>query len=86
MSTLTTPGNASFSSFTKDETPKSCLGGSREESGRVYRLEVEGVCQPGYPSVRFSSTAYLVPFEQMLPRMQQIHRMGGKIVSVSLAS
>lgn len=77
--------NASFSSISLKETPGSCLGGSREESGRIYRLEVTGICQPGYPSVRHGSTAFLVPFEQMLPRMQQIHRTGGKIVSVSPA-
>lgn len=78
--------NASFSSVSKDATPNVCLGGSRDESGRVYRLEVTGILQPGYPSVRYSTTAFLVPFEQMLPRMQQVHRMGGKIVSVSPAS
>jgi phycocyanin-associated rod linker protein len=77
--------NASFSSIPKDATPQACLGGSKDESGRIYRLEVTGICQPGYPSVRYSSTAYLIPFEQMLPRMQQIHRMGGKIVGVSPA-
>lgn len=77
--------NASFSSISKEATPSSCLGGSRDESGRVYRLEVTGILQPGYPSVRYSTTAFLVPFEQMLPRMQQIHRMGGKIVNVSPA-
>jgi phycocyanin-associated rod linker protein len=77
--------NASFSSIAKDATPKQALGGSKDESGRIYRLEVTKICQPGYPSVRYSTTAYLVPFEQMLPRMQQIHRMGGKIVSVSPA-
>jgi len=77
--------NASFSSISQDATPKACLGGSKDESGRIYRLEVTSICQPGYPSVRYSSTAYLVPFEQMLPRMQQIQRMGGKIVGVSPA-
>lgn len=77
--------NASFSSVSKDATPSACLGGSRDDSGRVYRLEVTGIVQPGYPSVRYSTTAFLVPFEQMLPRMQQIHRMGGKIVNVSPA-
>ncbi|WP_250125847.1 phycobilisome linker polypeptide [Chroococcidiopsis sp. CCMEE 29] len=78
-------GNASFSSISKEATPQACLGGSKDDSGRIYRLEVTKILQPGYPSVRYSSTAYLVPFEQMLPRMQQIHRMGGKIVSVTPA-
>ncbi len=69
-----------------DETPKQALGGSWGESERVYRLEVAGIRQPGYPKVRRSNVAYLVPVEQMLPKMQQIHRMGGRIVNVSPAS
>ncbi|MGB3207234.1 MAG: phycobilisome linker polypeptide, partial [Crinalium sp.] len=32
-----------------------------------------------------SNTAYLVPVEQMLRKMQEIHRVGGKIVSVTPA-
>lgn len=69
-----------------DETPRQALGGSWGESGRVYRLEVAGIRQPGYPKVRRSNTAFLVPVEQMLPKMQQIQRMGGRIVSVSPAT
>ncbi|XGV95105.1 MAG: phycobilisome rod-core linker polypeptide [Leptolyngbya sp. BL-A-14] len=68
-----------------DVTPNKALGGSYGESGRIYRLEVSGINQPGYPKVRRSNVAYLIPVEQMLPKMQQIHRMGGKIVSVSPA-
>lgn len=67
------------------ETPTRALGGSYGEEGRIYRLEVSGICQPGYPRVRRSNVAYLIPFEQLLPKMQQIHRSGGKIVSVSPA-
>jgi phycocyanin-associated rod linker protein len=44
-----------------------------------------GTRSPGYPKVRRSSVAFLVPYEQMLPKMQQIHRMGGTIVSVTPA-
>lgn len=69
-----------------DDIPTKALGGSLGESGRVYRLEVAGIRQPGYPKVRRSNTAYLVPVEQMLPKMQQIQRMGGRIVSVTPAS
>ena len=79
-------GNWSHSSSASDDTPNKILGGSWGESGRVYRLEVAGIRQPGYPKVRRSNTAFLVPYEQMLPKMQQIHRMGGRIVSVSPAS
>jgi phycocyanin-associated rod linker protein len=81
-------GDSAWSHFgaSSDETPRKALGGSWGESGRVYRLEVAGIRQPGYPKVRRSNTAFLVPVEQMLPKMQQIHRMGGRIVSVSPAS
>ncbi|GAC1448895.1 MAG: phycobilisome linker polypeptide [Chamaesiphon sp.] len=75
----------SHSSGVSNDTPKLALGGSWGENGRVYRLEVAGIRQPGYPKVRRSNTAFLVPVEQMLPRMQEIHRMGGRIVSVSPA-
>lgn len=67
------------------DTPQQALGGSWGESGRIYRLEVAGIRNPGYPKVRRSNTAFLVPYEQMLPKMQQIHRMGGKIVSITSA-
>lgn len=79
-------GDAGWS-FTagSDDTPAKALGGSWGESGRIYRLEVAGIRQPGYPAVRRSNVAYLVPVEQMLPKMQQIHRMGGRIVSVTPA-
>jgi phycocyanin-associated rod linker protein len=78
-------GSFAFYAATDDVPPKNCLGGSFGESGRIYRLEVAGIRNPGYPGVRRSSTAFLVPFEQLLPKMQQIHRSGGRIVSVNPA-
>nr|WP_242056826.1 phycobilisome linker polypeptide [Planktothrix sp. FACHB-1355] len=68
-----------------DVPPRNCLGGSYGESGRVYRLEVAGIRQPGYPGVRRSSTAFLVPYENLSNKMQQILKAGGKIVSVTPA-
>jgi phycocyanin-associated rod linker protein len=68
-----------------DVAPTKCLGGSIGESPRVYRLEVAGIRGAGYPAVRRSSTAFLVPYDQLLDKMQQIHRTGGKIVSVKPA-
>ena len=81
-------GDGTFALFspTDDVAPAKCLGGSIGESDRVYRLEVAGIRGAGYPKVRRSSTVYLIPYDQMLPKMQQIHRQGGKIVSVTLAS
>jgi phycocyanin-associated rod linker protein len=87
-STILQPTGGSGRSFfgtAGTETPAKALGGSWGEGGRVYRLEVSGIRNPGYPKVRRSSVAFLVPYEQMLPKMQQIHRMGGTIVSVTPA-
>ncbi len=78
-------GGWSYRTSGGDVTPSKALGGSWGESGRVYRLEVAGIRNPGYPKVRRSNTTFLVPVEQMLPKMQQIQRMGGRIVSVSPA-
>lgn len=87
-SSINSPGGGpswGFLSVSNDTAPQACLGGSWGESGRIYRLEVVGIRQPGYPMVRRSATAFLVPVEQMLPKMQQIQRMGGRIVRVSPA-
>lgn len=81
-----TGSTGGYVSIPEDSAPRQALGGSRGESGRVYRLEVVGLKGPGYPKVRRSATAFLVPVEQMLPKMQQIQRMGGRIVNVSPAS
>lgn len=78
-------GNWSYYRASSDITPRNCLGGSYGESGRVYRIEVAGIRQPGYPGVRRSSTAFLVPYENLSNKMQQIIRAGGKIVSVTSA-
>ncbi len=79
-----------FFNSSNDVVPTKCLGGSISQNPRVYRLEVAGLRNGGsgvgYPKLRRSSTAYLVPYDQLLPRMQQIHRQGGRIVSVSPAS
>lgn len=79
-------GNWAHFRASNDVAPNKCLGGSTGESSRVYRLEVAGLRGQGYPKLRRSSTVYLIPYDQMLPKMQEIHRQGGKIVSVSLAS
>lgn len=69
----------------QDAAPKKALGGTQEESGRVYRIEVTGILQPGYPKVRRSSTAFLVPYERLTQKYQEILKKGGRIVSVTPA-
>ena len=69
----------------KDAAPRKALGGTPEESGRMYRIEVTGILQPGYPKVRRSSTAILVPYERLSQKYQEIVKKGGRIVSVNPA-
>jgi phycocyanin-associated rod linker protein len=67
-------------------TPSSGFGGSTpygKSSNRVFRMEVSGICIPGYPSVRRSSCAIIVPFDDLLSRMQKVRRLGGKIASIT---
>ena len=68
-----------------DAAPKKALGGTPQESGRMYRIEVTGILQPGYPKVRRSSTAFLVPYERLSQKYQEIVKKGGRIVSVTPA-
>lgn len=70
-------------------TPSKALGGTTPYGGtpgRVYRVEVSGILTPGYPAVRRSNAAYLVPFEKLSSKLQQINRMGGKVCSITPAS
>ncbi len=78
-------GGWAYYKATADVPPTQCLGGSYGESGRVFRIEVAGIRQPGYPGVRRSSTAFLVPYEQLSAKMQQLQRTGARIVSINPA-
>lgn len=66
-------------------TPSSGFGGAAAygKQGRLLRVEVSGIRAGGYPSVRRSSKAFIVPVEDWLPQMQKIHRLGGKIASIT---
>jgi phycocyanin-associated rod linker protein len=70
-------------------TPNLALGGSTPygaNAGRVYRVEVMGANLPRYPKVRRVNTAYLVPYEQLSAKLQQINKQGGRVTSVTAAS
>ncbi len=70
-------------------TPRQALGGSTPYgvgAGKVYRIEVAGANLPRYPKVRRINTAYLVPYEQLSAKLQQIHKQGGRVTSVTAAS
>lgn len=68
-----------------DVAPKKNLGNAVGKGDRTYRIEVTGIRNPGYPSVRRSSTVYVVPYERLSEKIQQIHRVGGKIASINPA-
>ncbi|MCS7030760.1 MAG: phycobilisome linker polypeptide [Gloeomargarita sp. SKYG116] len=52
---------------------------------RMYRVEVVGLAGPGYPRVRRVTTTFLVPYDQLSQRLQQIQRQGGRIAGVTPA-
>ncbi len=69
--------------------PSKALGGSTPfggQPGKVYRVEVVGMAGPGYPKVRRTNMSFLVPYEQLSNKLQQINRMGGRVSSVTPAS
>ena len=69
-------------------TPTKALGGTVPfgRARKIYRIEIAAISTPGYPKVRRSSKAILVPFEQLNNTLQQINRLGGKVASITPAS
>jgi phycocyanin-associated rod linker protein len=68
-----------------DVSPKKALGNAVGKGDRSFRIEVTSIRNPGYPSVRRSSTVYIVPYERLSAKIQQIHKLGGKIASITPA-
>lgn len=66
-------------------TPKKSVGGIGQ-AGRIYRVEVLGMVGPGYPRVRRTNSAFLVPYEDLSRKLQQVGKMGGRVSSVTPAS
>lgn len=87
---ITPPSNAGSAVTRKGNlTPKKALGGTTPfggQAGKVYRVEVIGMAGPGYPRVRRCNTAFMVPYEQLSAKLQQVNRMGGRVSSVTPAS
>jgi phycocyanin-associated rod linker protein len=68
----------------KGNTPSSAFGGSKAFGDRrLYRVETAGVCKPGYPSVRRSNQAVVIPYEELSDHMQRVQRLGGRIASIT---
>lgn len=85
-----TSTNAGWSAqANKLATPTKALGGPTPygtTAGRVYRVEVMGANLPRYPKVRRINTVYLVPYEKLSTKLQQINKLGGRVTSISQAS
>ncbi|NJL90093.1 MAG: photosystem I reaction center subunit XII [Coleofasciculaceae cyanobacterium SM2_1_6] len=92
VSTIVPPsgstGNWVFQA-SNDVAPRLTMGNAVGESDRIFRIEVTALRassqQPGYPNIRRSSTVFLVPYERLIAKMQQISKAGGKIVSINPA-
>ncbi len=71
-------------------TPSKALGGTVAFGGndnrKAYRVEISAIRQPGYPSVRRSSKAIIVPYKELSATLQRIGRSGGKVASITPAS
>lgn len=69
-------------------TPAKALGGSVPfgKAGKLFRVEIAAMRNPGYPKVRRSNKAIIVPFEQLNATLQQVSRLGGKVASITPAS
>ena len=73
-----------YRASTKEVSRASGFGGSSMYgSGRLYRIEVAAVSQPGYPRVRRSNQVFTVPYEDLSNQIQRVLRVGGKIASVT---
>ncbi len=73
----------------KNETPSKAIGGNLPYGGgdrKVYRVEITGISKPGYPSVRRSNKALLVPYKELSATLQRINRSGGRVASITPAS
>jgi phycocyanin-associated rod linker protein len=86
VSTINAPGGAGvgYRPSLKGTVVNSAFGGSGTwASGQLFRVEVAGIKNPGYPLVRRSNKAVIIPFEELFDHMQRVHRQGGKISSVT---
>ncbi|MBA3923836.1 MAG: phycobilisome linker polypeptide [Nostocaceae cyanobacterium] len=64
----------------KGVTPSSGFG---QDKGTTYRIEVSGVRQARYPSVRRSNQSLIVSYENLSSELQRLQRQGGKIASIT---
>lgn len=69
-----------------EETSKVLVGVSGGDREKFYRIQVVQGAKAGQRvQVRRSSTEYLVAYEQLSRKLQQINQQGGKVLSITLA-
>lgn len=67
-------------------TGQAIVGTSGGERGKLYRVLVTQGAAPGkLPQVRRGSTEYLVPYEQLSSKLQQVSKMGGRVTGITQA-
>ena len=59
--------------------------GSTAARDNLYRIEIAGMRNPGYPSIRRSSRVLVVPYEALSQTLQQINKTGGRVASITRA-
>jgi phycocyanin-associated rod linker protein len=65
-------------------TGAAIVGGSGGDREKLYRVRVNQATVPGRPQVRRTCTEFLVPYEQLSRKLQQINRTGGRVTNVDL--
>ncbi|HBB33428.1 MAG TPA: photosystem I reaction center subunit XII [Cyanobacteria bacterium UBA8803] len=69
-----------------DPTGQAITGTTAGSRGQLYRLRViQGAPGRGVARVRQSNMEYLVPYEQLSRKLQQINQMGGKVTTITPA-
>lgn len=67
-------------------TGQSLAGLSGGERGKIYRVRVISGAKAGRQTrVRRSLSEYLVPYEQLSNKLQEINRQGGQVIGLSIA-
>jgi phycocyanin-associated rod linker protein len=76
----------SASPVSEASTGAAIVGNSGGDREKRYRVRVAQAAAPGQlPQVRRSNTEYLVPYEQLSRKLQQINRAGGRVTSITPA-
>jgi phycocyanin-associated rod linker protein len=66
-------------------TTKALAGATTGSRGEIYRIRVMQAASPNSTVVRRSTAEYLVPYEQLSTKLQQLNRKGNKVMSITPA-